>query len=455
MHVGEPEVAATVAVGEFRVIESEQVQHRGLQVVHVHRLLHGLEAELVGGAIHRAPLHAAAGHPDAEAMMVVVAAAAVGALAVGELHRWRAAELSPPEHERALEEPEADEIVEQRADRPVALLRQPPVVFFDLVVAVPRLPRAVPYLHVADAPLHEPPGDQHLPAVHVVAVAVEHVLRLARHVECVARLELHPPRELHRGQAGFELRIVRPPREVVAVEGGGEVELAALGVGSEQRMADVLDEFVDGVFLRVDVGALERARQKCAPPVFRALDRIAAGAHGDESGQILVLRAEPVGDPGAGRWPYQPRIAAVHQHQRWLVIRHVGAHRSHDEQPVGVPGHGREEVAHLEAALTVPREPEGGGQGGAGAAFGGKMRGDLAAGILLEQRLAVESIEVARAAVGEDVDHGARPRREMRRPGGERGGRPRGRGGLTVAVEQVGCGEPPHTQAGPAQGRAA
>ena len=47
------------------------------------------------------------------------------------------------------------EVVEQGADRPVALPREPPVVLLDLLVAVPRLPLAVPHLHVADAALDE------------------------------------------------------------------------------------------------------------------------------------------------------------------------------------------------------------------------------------------------------------------------------------------------------------
>ena len=51
MHVGQAEVAAGVAVGEPGVVEAEQVQDRGVQVVDVDRLLDGLVAEFVGGAV--------------------------------------------------------------------------------------------------------------------------------------------------------------------------------------------------------------------------------------------------------------------------------------------------------------------------------------------------------------------------------------------------------------------
>ena len=63
-----------MAIGEPLVIEAKQVQHRRLQVVDMHRLFNSLEAKLVGGPMHGAPLHTTTGHPDRETVMVVVAA---------------------------------------------------------------------------------------------------------------------------------------------------------------------------------------------------------------------------------------------------------------------------------------------------------------------------------------------------------------------------------------------
>ena len=62
-------------------IEPEQVQHRRVDVGDVVPVLDGVETQLVGRAVHDASLDAAAGHPDREAVVVVVAA--VGALAQG------------------------------------------------------------------------------------------------------------------------------------------------------------------------------------------------------------------------------------------------------------------------------------------------------------------------------------------------------------------------------------
>ena len=72
--VGQAEVAAGVTVGQPRVVEAQAVQHRGVQVVDVDRLLDGAEAELVGRAVNVAAVDAAAGHPHREAVVIVVAA---------------------------------------------------------------------------------------------------------------------------------------------------------------------------------------------------------------------------------------------------------------------------------------------------------------------------------------------------------------------------------------------
>ena len=59
--VGEAEIAAGVAVGELFVVEAEEVQHRGVEVVDVDGLVGGLEAEFIRRAVDRAAADAAAG----------------------------------------------------------------------------------------------------------------------------------------------------------------------------------------------------------------------------------------------------------------------------------------------------------------------------------------------------------------------------------------------------------
>ena len=48
-HIGQPEIAAGVAVGELGVVEAQEMEDRGVEVVDVNRVLDHAGAELVGG----------------------------------------------------------------------------------------------------------------------------------------------------------------------------------------------------------------------------------------------------------------------------------------------------------------------------------------------------------------------------------------------------------------------
>ena len=58
------------------MVDAEQVQDRGVQVVDADAVDGGLVADLVGGAVMDAALDAAAGQPGGEGVRVVVAAGA-------------------------------------------------------------------------------------------------------------------------------------------------------------------------------------------------------------------------------------------------------------------------------------------------------------------------------------------------------------------------------------------
>src|SRR5262249_6463894 len=103
-NVREPEVAAAVTIGQLRVIDAEQVKDRRVQIVYVDRFLDGLEPEVVGRAVDRAALDAAAREPHREAERVVVAAVLDAAGAGADLHDWRPPELGPAHHQRVLEQ---------------------------------------------------------------------------------------------------------------------------------------------------------------------------------------------------------------------------------------------------------------------------------------------------------------------------------------------------------------
>src|SRR5688572_12345544 len=75
VHVRQPALDAVVVEGQALVVDAEQVEHRGVQVVDRSHVLDSLVAEVVGGAEAEAALYAGAGEPDREALWVVVAAA--------------------------------------------------------------------------------------------------------------------------------------------------------------------------------------------------------------------------------------------------------------------------------------------------------------------------------------------------------------------------------------------
>src|SRR6185436_16298304 len=60
MHVGEAEIAAIVTIGQLLVIEAEQMQHRGVKIVHVNFVSDGCAAEFVRRAINCSASHSAA-----------------------------------------------------------------------------------------------------------------------------------------------------------------------------------------------------------------------------------------------------------------------------------------------------------------------------------------------------------------------------------------------------------
>ena len=74
MHVGQAAVDAVVAEGQLGVVDAQQVQDRGVQVVAAGRARAVLPGPFVALAVGDAALDAAAGQPGDERAAVVVAA---------------------------------------------------------------------------------------------------------------------------------------------------------------------------------------------------------------------------------------------------------------------------------------------------------------------------------------------------------------------------------------------
>ena len=96
MHVRQAVVASLESVRESCVVEPQQVEQRGMQVVDVDRVGDDVETEIVRLTVRIPGPQSAAGQPDAEAAIVVVAAV------ISPLNHGRPPELTPPNNDRVL-----------------------------------------------------------------------------------------------------------------------------------------------------------------------------------------------------------------------------------------------------------------------------------------------------------------------------------------------------------------
>src|SRR5258706_5331382 len=72
--VGQAEVAAIVAIGQFFVVETEEPQNRGVQIMDVDLVLDSASAKFVRRTISHSAFHSATRHPHAASAAIVIAA---------------------------------------------------------------------------------------------------------------------------------------------------------------------------------------------------------------------------------------------------------------------------------------------------------------------------------------------------------------------------------------------
>src|SRR5262249_24293559 len=118
--VRQTEVPTAVAIREFGMVDSHQMEDRGMQVVNVDGLIDDLEAKLVGGTVNISALDPTAGQPDGKAERVVVAAVLRSALSA-DLGDGRATELRTADDQSILEQAASFEILDHRGTRSVGV----------------------------------------------------------------------------------------------------------------------------------------------------------------------------------------------------------------------------------------------------------------------------------------------------------------------------------------------
>ena len=378
-------------------------------------------ADLVGLAERDPRLHAPPGHPDAEALAVVVATAGASL----PFRDRKPADLPTPVDEGRVEEAARLQIGDEGRGRFVGSAADGGEPLADIRVVVPGL-SPQKQLHKPHAPFHEPPGDQAARAVFLrdrVVEAVEAVggLGLLGDVERVGGRELHPRGQLIAGDPGVEIGLTGMTLAVAAVESIEVGEVSRLERAGKPRGRD---EIRDPRFFGAEGGALEEGRTKTARPVGDAIDGVPLRIDEHEvGGKIAGLAAQRVGEPAAERRPAEGGgDAAVEVTDRNLVAVVPGVHRTDEADVVGDPLKMGEQLADLRARLSagaeLPRAPQ-----QPLARPVDEAVGDLAAIFhaveLLKLRLGIGEVHVGRAAMHEQRDHRRGPRLGMRGAGAE------------------------------------
>ena len=202
MHIGQAEIAALEAIGQLGVVEAEQVQDRGVEVVDVDFVGGRVEAELVGLAESCSRFHAAAGQPHAETIRVMVAAV------VASLDHRSAAELAAPNDQRVVEQAPLFEVAQQRGGGFVGCSA---LLFESADESAVMVPRFMEELHAADAALDQSPSQQAVVGetrlARFRAVHLQDVLGFVGDVHQFRRAGLHLGGHLEGADSRGDLRV--------------------------------------------------------------------------------------------------------------------------------------------------------------------------------------------------------------------------------------------------------
>src|SRR5579862_4703430 len=92
-NAGQAHIASGIEERELFVIEAQQCQNRGMDVVDVYAVFHRIPTEFIGSADYFAAFDSAARHPDGEAVRVMIATQI-------SLHNRCAAEFTRADNQR-------------------------------------------------------------------------------------------------------------------------------------------------------------------------------------------------------------------------------------------------------------------------------------------------------------------------------------------------------------------
>ncbi len=336
---GEFHIESLVSVGEALVIDTEEVEHGGVEVTDVDDIVDRVVAEFVGCAVGGAGLDAAAGEPHGEAFDMVVAAFAAFFLGHGS-----AAEFSAPDDECVVEEAALFEVGEEGPGGFIGEWAADVHIFDEVAVVVPS---AVVEVDEADAFFGEAAGEEAIGGVGAVAglgsVHIEDVLGFVAEVHQVGDGHLHLEGHFVGGDPGFDFWVMDGEVPVGVELLDGLDELLLLLWGEAFGVVDIMD----GVTGAIELDALEAAGEEAGGPLaggdgLGVTSALAGEDH--EAGEVLGFGAEAVGDPSAHGGAAADGGACIHERVGGVMVDLFRDHGADDADVVGHFGVVGEEV---------------------------------------------------------------------------------------------------------------
>ena len=129
-----------------------------------------------------------------------------------------------------------------------------------------------------------------------------------------------------------------------------QVELFALLLERQLRVADVGYELVHPHVGRDDAGGLKLGGEEAVAPKRGTDHDLCCRAQHNVTGQVPVLGAKAIEQPGPHRRPDGLDVASVHLQQRRFMVRHVRLHRTDNAAIVNDAPEVRQCFAHFDAA---------------------------------------------------------------------------------------------------------
>jgi hypothetical protein len=104
--IRQSEIAPGISPRQSCMVKSECIKQRGMQVMHMHRVIDWLEAEVISGPISQATANSTTSHPDTERCGMMIST-------IGIFHGRCTSEFRTPDDEGFIEQAALLEILQQ------------------------------------------------------------------------------------------------------------------------------------------------------------------------------------------------------------------------------------------------------------------------------------------------------------------------------------------------------